>query len=121
MESLNEDMVDVLELREKQLTEMIKMLQKKRRDVRAAVTRLKAETLKPVVPRAIDYDYTQTGYDVPDDIPVAENPHCLVCKTNHSADDLCNVEENSGGNNEVCACRSEGLSFHKDSCPLRVG
>jgi hypothetical protein len=48
MESLNEDMVDVLELREKQLTEMIKMLQKKRRDVRAAVTRLKAETLQPV-------------------------------------------------------------------------
>lgn len=77
-DSLNEDMLDVLELRESQLTDMIKMLQRKRRDVRAAIVRLKAETLSPV------------------------------------------AEEVSGGNNEVCTCRREGLRFHKDSCPERV-
>lgn len=48
MDNLNEDMVDVLELRESQLTDMIRMLQRKRRDVRAALVRLKAETLSPV-------------------------------------------------------------------------
>lgn len=48
MNSHNEDMLEVLELRERQLTDMIRLLQKKRRDVRAAVTRLKSETLRPV-------------------------------------------------------------------------
>lgn len=47
-DALHEDMIEILELREKQLTEMIKVLQKKRRDVRAAVYRLKAETLRPI-------------------------------------------------------------------------
>jgi hypothetical protein len=97
MDSLNEDMVDVLELREKQLTEMIRMLQKKRRDVRAAITRLKAETLQPV-PVAEDYSVSS----------VAE------------AMEISRVNV-SGGNNPVCTCRPEGLRFHKATCPLRVG
>lgn len=44
----NLDMVEVLEMREAQLTQMIKLLQKKRRAVQSAIVTLKTETLSPV-------------------------------------------------------------------------
>lgn len=89
MNDLNEDMLDVLEMREKQLTEMIRMLQKKRRNVREFIARYNAKDLKPV----------------PNSVPVAES---AVAK----------AEEVSGGNNPDPSCvQDPARGYHFQGCP----